>query len=128
MQEGPPSLAGRPSPFDHVLGDARLRDFKPELKQLAVDTWRTPKRIFDAHPPDQYAQLRFDLRSPSPWARRPTPVAAKAGSVPTHERLRPDDCENLQDSSKPALQLDKKPTILVRGPATAMPPTTPHNQ
>src|ERR1700676_1341145 len=55
------------------------------------------KWIFDAHPPDQYAQLRVDLRSPSLWARFPTPVAAKAGPVPTHQRLGPDDCENLQD-------------------------------
>ena len=54
-QEGSPSLAGRPPPFDHVLGDARLRDLKPELEQFAVDAWRAPKRIFDAHPPDQYA-------------------------------------------------------------------------
>ena len=69
----------------------------PELEQFAVDAWRAPKRIFDAHPPDQYAQLRVDLRSPSLWARLPTPVAAKAGPVPTHERLGPDDCENLQD-------------------------------
>src|SRR5216684_3193607 len=97
MQEGPPSLAGRPPPFDHVLGDARLRDLKPELEQFAVDAWRAPKRIFDAHPPDQRAQLRFDLRSPSQWARLPTPVATKAGPMPTHERLGPDDCENLQD-------------------------------
>ena len=37
--------------FDHVLGDARLRDFEPELEQFAVDAWRAPKRIFDAHPP-----------------------------------------------------------------------------
>src|SRR3984893_5553446 len=96
-QEGPPSLAGRPPPFDHVLGDARLRDFKPELEQFAVNAWRTPKRVLHAHPPDQYAQFRVDLRSPSLWARLPTPVAAKAGSVPTHERLGPDDCENLQD-------------------------------
>src|ERR1700719_1847130 len=59
-QEGPPSLAGRPPSFGHVLGDARLRDLKPELEQFAVDTWRAPKRIFDAHPPDQYAQLRVD--------------------------------------------------------------------
>src|ERR1700726_547949 len=85
-QEGSPSLAGWPPSFDHVLGDARLRDFKPELEQFAVDAWRAPKRIFDAHPPDQYAQLRGDLRSPSLWARLPTPVAAKAGSVPTHQR------------------------------------------
>src|ERR1700730_4311606 len=96
-QEGSPSLAGWPPSFDHVLGDARLRDLKPELEQFAVDAWRAPKRIFDAHPPDQYAQLRVDLRSPSQWARLPTPVAAKAGPVPTHQRLGPDDCENLQD-------------------------------
>src|SRR6266849_3353626 len=97
VQESSPSLAGRPPSFDHVLGDARLRDLKPELEQFAVDAWRAPKWIFEAHPPDQYAQLRVDLRSPSPWARLPTPVAAKAGPVPTHERLGLDDCENLQD-------------------------------
>src|ERR1700738_477991 len=96
-QESSPPLAGwRPS-FDHVLCDARLRDFKPKLEQFAVDAWRAPKRIFDAHPPDQSAQLRVDLRSPSKWARLPTPVAAKAGPMPTHERLRPDDGEHLQD-------------------------------
>src|SRR6267143_1610370 len=53
-QEGSPSLAGWPPSFDHVLGDARLRDLKPELVQFSVNAWRAPKRIFDAHPPDQY--------------------------------------------------------------------------
>src|ERR1700757_5201720 len=71
MQKGSPSLAGRPPSFDHVLGDARLRDLKSELEQFAVDTWRTPKPILHAHPPDQDAQLRLDLWSPSPWARLP---------------------------------------------------------
>jgi hypothetical protein len=52
-------------PFEHVFGDARLRELKSELKQFAVDAWHTPKRIFDAHPVDQYAQLRVDLRSAS---------------------------------------------------------------
>src|SRR3979411_3017516 len=96
-QEGPPSLAGRRPAFDHVLGDARLRDLKPELEQFAVNAWRAPKRVFDAHPPDQRAQLRGDLRSPSQWARLPTPVATKTGPVPTQERLGPDDREDLQD-------------------------------
>src|SRR6202035_682542 len=91
MQEGLPALAGWPLPFDHVLGDARLRDLKPKLEQFAVNAWRTPKRILNAHPPDQRAQLRVDLRSPAQWARLPTPVAAKTGPVPTHERLGPDD-------------------------------------
>jgi hypothetical protein len=97
MQEGPPSLAGRPPPSDHVLGDARLRDLKPELEQFAVNAWRAPKRVFEAHPPDQHTQLGVDLRPPSQWARLPTPVAAKTGPMPPHERLGPDDCENLQN-------------------------------
>src|SRR6266481_1465334 len=69
-QEGPPSLAG-PPPFGHVLGDAGLRDFKPKLEQFAVDARRAPKRIFAAHPPDQYPQLCLNLRSPSQRARLP---------------------------------------------------------
>jgi hypothetical protein len=36
-------MTGRPSPLDHVLGDARLRDLKPELEQFAVDAWRARK-------------------------------------------------------------------------------------
>src|SRR5258707_8793014 len=124
-QEGSPSLAGWPPSFDHVLGDARLRELKPELEQFAVDARRAPKRIFDAHPPDQCAQLRVDLRSPSLGARLPTPVAAKAGPVPTHEHLRPDDCENLQDRWKPTIQLDQEPAIMVREPDATRQPT-PH--
>src|SRR5258708_34723208 len=102
MQEGPPSQAGRPPPLDHVLGDARLRDLTPELEPFAVNARRAPKRVLHAHPSDQSAQLRVDLRSPSQWARLPTPVAAKSGPVPPQERLGPDDCENLQDGWEPA--------------------------
>jgi hypothetical protein len=49
-----------------------------------VDTWRAPKRIFDAHPTDQYAQLCVDLRSPSPWARLPTPVVPVVNQIRTY--------------------------------------------
>jgi hypothetical protein len=76
----------------------------------------------------QNAQLRVDLRSPSLWARLPTPVAAKAGPVPTHERLGPDDCENLQDRRKPAIQLDKEPAIMAREPDATLQPTPQDNQ
>src|SRR5260370_17214584 len=61
-------------------------------------------------------------------ARPPTPVAAKSGSVPTYERLGPDDCENLQDCWKPAIQLDKEPAIMVREPDATMQPTLQDNQ
>jgi hypothetical protein len=61
-----PSLSRRPPWFDHVLGDARLCDLKPEPEQFSANAWRTAKRIFDARLPDQDAQLGVDLRSPSP--------------------------------------------------------------
>jgi hypothetical protein len=96
-QESSPSLAGPPPSFDHVLGYARLRDRKPELEQFAVDAGRTPKRVLDAHSPDERAQFSIDLRSPSPWAGLPTPVAARADPMPTHKGLGPDDSENLQN-------------------------------
>src|SRR6266481_3900527 len=55
------------------------------------------KWVLDAYPSDQRAQLHLDWWPPSPATRFPTPVAAKAGSVPTHERLGPNDCQNIQD-------------------------------
>src|ERR1700732_2850023 len=100
MQEGPPSLAGWPSPFDHVLGNARLRDLKPKLEQFAVDAWRTPKLVLRAHLPDQCAQFHLDSRTPSPPPRLPTPIAAKAGPMPTHQRFRLDNRIDRQDRWK----------------------------
>jgi hypothetical protein len=35
-QKGFPPLTGRSTTLDHVLGDARLRDLKPDLEQLTV--------------------------------------------------------------------------------------------
>src|SRR5664280_1304528 len=103
-QESAPSLAWRPASFDHVLGYARLCDLKPELEQFAVD----------ARLPDQCTEVRLDLRPPSPRARLPTPITAKAGPMPTHERLRLDDREDLQNRRKPPIQLDQEPAIVVR--------------
>src|SRR5579862_3636828 len=85
-QEGSPSLTGGYPPFDHVLGDAGLRDLKPQLEQFAVDARCAPKWVLNAHPPDQRAQLSLDWWPPSPSTRFPTPVAAKSASAPTRER------------------------------------------
>jgi hypothetical protein len=49
-------------------------------------------------------------------------------SVPTHERLGPDYCENLQDRRKPTIQLDKEPAIMIREPDAIMQPTPQDNQ
>ena len=81
-----------------------------------MDARRTPKRVLDAHPPDQRAQVRVDLRPASKGARFPTPVPAKAGPMPTHEGLGTDDRDGLQDRRKPSIQLDEEQAIAVREP------------
>jgi hypothetical protein len=63
-QEGTPSLAWRSTTLDHILGHRRLSDLKAELEQFAVDARCAPKRVLDAHPPDQRPQVRVDLRRP----------------------------------------------------------------
>jgi hypothetical protein len=87
---------------------------------------RSPKRILDAHPPDQGAQVRLDLGPPSPRARFPTPIAAKASPMPPYERLRLNDRDDLQNRREPSIQLDKKPAIVVRQPDPAL-NLTPQN-
>src|SRR5438309_3267998 len=107
-------------PLDHVFGDARLRDFKPELEQFAVDARRAPQRVLDTHSPDQCAQLGVNPRPPSKRARLPTPVPTKAGPMPTNERLGTDDRDDLQNRRKPSIQLDKEYAIAVRMPDAPM--------
>jgi hypothetical protein len=46
--------------------------------------------------------------------------------MPPHERLRLDDREDLQNRRKPAIQLDKKPAVVVRQPDSAL-HLTPQN-
>src|SRR5207253_3541462 len=80
-QEGAPSLGRRSTSLDHVLRDARLSDLKAELEQLAMNTRRSPQRIFGAHQPDQCAQIRMDLWSASERPGFPTPVPTEATAM-----------------------------------------------
>src|SRR5260370_38748357 len=103
-QEGAPSLGRRSTSLDHVLRDAGLRDLEAELEQLAMDARRTPQRIFRAHPTDQRAQFRIDLRLASKRAGFPPPVPTEAGSMPPYESLGPDDRDGLEGRWKPPIQ------------------------
>jgi hypothetical protein len=44
------------------------------------------------------------------------PVAAKSGPMPTHERLRLNDRDDLQDRWEPSIQLNKEPAVIVSEP------------
>ena len=127
-QEGAPPLAWRSMPLGHVLGNARLRDLKPKLQQLAMDARRSPQRVLNAHLPDQLPQRRVDLRPPAKRARLPTPVPTKAGPMPTDEGLGTDDRDDLQDRRKPSIQLDKEQAIAVRKPDAPVHHAAQHNQ
>ena len=95
------SLLGlrRPSPTPrHVLGDGRLRDLDPKLKQFAMDARRSPQPIGQAHVPDQAPNLHWKLWPTAARARLPPPVMAKAGAMP------PDDSVGLEWRSTPRKQ------------------------
>ena len=62
-----------------------------------MDARRSPQRIVNAHPPDQRAQVRVDLRPASKGAGFPTPVPGEAGSVPSQEGLGADNRDGLED-------------------------------
>jgi hypothetical protein len=47
-------------------------------------------------------------------SRFATPVAAKTGTMPAHQRLGPDDRDRLENRWKPAIQLDEEQAIAVR--------------
>jgi hypothetical protein len=96
-----------------------LSDAKPKLEQFAVDARRTPKQILRAHLPDQRAQFKLDPRAPSSPPRFPTPIAAKAGPVPTHQRLRLDNRYDLQDRRKTSIHLDEEPAVVICEPSPA---------
>ena len=96
-QEGAPSKGGRSASLDHILRDAGLSDLKAELEQFVMDARRSPQRIVNAHPPDQSAQVRVDLRSASKGTGFPTPIPAEAGSMPSHEGLRADNRDGPED-------------------------------
>jgi hypothetical protein len=68
-----------------------------------MDARGAPQRIVNTHPPDQRAQIRGDLRSASKRAGFPTPVPAKAGPMPTHQGLGPDNCDRLEDRWEPSM-------------------------
>src|SRR4249920_1806810 len=96
-QEGAPPRGRRSASLDHILRDAGLSDLEAELEQLTMDARRSPQRIVDAHPPDQRAQVRVDLRPASKGAGFPTPVPAESGSVPSHEGLGANDRDGLEN-------------------------------
>src|SRR5208282_6539745 len=56
------------------------------------------------------------------------PITTKAGPMPTHQRLRTDDGEDVQDRREPSVELDEKPTVGVRQPGPTLHLAPQNNQ
>ena len=79
-----------------------------------MDTGGAPQGIVSAHPSDQRAQVRVDLRSTSKGAGFPSPISPEAGPVPAHKGLRPEDRDGLEDRWNPSIQHDQEQAIPIR--------------
>src|SRR5258707_5870675 len=60
--------------------------------------------------------------------RFPTPIAAKAGPVLSHQRLRLDNRYDLQDRRKASIHLDEEPAVAICEPSPAFQLTPQGNQ
>src|SRR5260370_9918828 len=61
--------------------------------------------------------------APSPRARFPPPMAAKAGPMPPHQRFRLDNRHDLQDRRKRLIHPDEEPAVVICEPSPALPLT-----
>jgi hypothetical protein len=61
-QEGQPGWRGRTMPPDHMSPDGCLADLDTQFEHFAVNPWRTPQRVGDAHLPDQLTNLAVHAR------------------------------------------------------------------
>src|SRR6266481_2068860 len=90
MRERLPTLRWRASSPGHILGHAGLSDFDAELEEFAMDPWRSPQRIGDAHLPDKLANLWGHSRPSATRSRLPAPVQSEAGTMPANNGVRLD--------------------------------------
>ncbi len=70
--------------LDHVFSDRRFGDLQSELKQLTMDTRRTPQWIGPTHSPDEHPNFRIDLR-PTHATAFPPPVVPKTLPMPMNK-------------------------------------------
>src|ERR1035437_4893864 len=84
-------------PPDHMSPDTYLADFDTQFERFAVNPWRTPQRVGDAHLPDQLTNLAIHARPAGALrSRPPAPISAEVLPVPVEHRCRFDQLHHLQ--------------------------------
>jgi hypothetical protein len=76
-----------------------------------VDPRRTPKRAGKADLADQPAYLKRHLRSSAADPRSPAPVGPEPPTVPTNDRLRLDNCQDVPNTGEQPIEADKYQSV-----------------
>src|SRR5260221_11043706 len=87
-----------------------------------MDLGGTPQRVLKTHASDELAHLFADPGSGPGRTRLPAPVGAKAHSMPTHNRLGPDDGYGVKNARtgtiEPNEQTQMRPDEALAGVAS----------
>jgi hypothetical protein len=98
VQKGPPGLRWRTTSPRHVLRHRRLGDIDPEFEQLTMNARRSPQRIGAADLADQVLHVFGYAKSAHTASGLPAPYSSEATSVPTHDSIRLNDRDRIQDA------------------------------
>jgi hypothetical protein len=97
----------------HIFGNRGLTRIDAELEEFAMDPRSAPKRVGEAHIPDQLTNFERDLRSAAARARLPAPEPAKPGPMPADDRLRLDDHRGVQNAGCKPIEARKNEPIKI---------------
>ena len=106
-KKGLPRLQRPISPRHHIDRDRGLSDLDAELEQLAMELGGAPERVLKTHSPDQVAYLFADPRSATERTGLPSPVGGDAQSMPTDDRVGPDDGYGIKDARVATIEPDE---------------------
>src|SRR6266436_10389663 len=82
-------------------------DIDAKLEQFAVDPWRSPKRVRDAHVANKLANVCRCLWPAAARSRFPAPTGSKPSAVPADHRLRLEDFQCVQYSRRHMIERGK---------------------
>src|SRR3954447_2039598 len=74
-----------------------LADIDAELEQFSMNAGSAPERICQAHLADQLPYFERHLGPAGSSSRLPAPEDAESSTMPSYNRLRPDDCHRIQN-------------------------------
>jgi hypothetical protein len=111
VQECPPSLRWRFWMSNHIFAHRRFGDLDAELKQLAVNSRRSPTYVVSAQRPDQFARFLWNASATVSMPNLPGPVPTERPTVPVNNSSGFHNPEGLTPSGPESGQRDPETPI-----------------